>query len=99
LIEKYNYQPSRLGVEIVVPRRTPNDRADIIVYKDNEHKHPYIVIECKKDGITDSNLDKPSSKLLATPILFARHLLGLWRETQEDFLMWPGMRRPNELIM
>ncbi len=54
LIEKYGYLPSHLGVEITVPRRTPNDRADIIVYKDDEHKHPYIVIECKKDGITDS---------------------------------------------
>ncbi len=54
LVEKYGYPTSRLGIEIVVPRRTPNDRADIIIYKDDEHKHPYIVIECKKDGISDS---------------------------------------------
>ncbi|MDO8664958.1 MAG: N-6 DNA methylase [Candidatus Liptonbacteria bacterium] len=54
LIEKYGYPATRLGVEITVPRRTPSDRADIIVYKDDQHKHPYIVVECKKDGITDS---------------------------------------------
>ena len=31
LIEKYDYPAARLGVEITVPRRTPSDRADIIV--------------------------------------------------------------------
>lgn len=54
LIYKYAYHPTRIGVEVNVPRRTPNDRADLVVYNDEERKAPYIVVECKKDGIADA---------------------------------------------
>ena len=54
LIEKYNYPENRLDTEVVVPRRTPSDKADIVIFEDNEKKKPYLVVECKKDGITDA---------------------------------------------
>jgi type I restriction enzyme M protein len=54
LIYKYEYAPVRLGVEILVPRRVPSDRADLVVYRDDERKDSFIVIECKKDGISDA---------------------------------------------
>jgi len=42
LIYKYEYQPARIRFEVNVPRRTPNDYADIVIYsdKDDEHKDP-----------------------------------------------------------
>ena len=54
LILDYDYPPKRIDLEVVVPRRTPQDRADIIIYEDDELKKPYLVVECKKDGITDA---------------------------------------------
>jgi len=54
LIEKYKYPPERVDTEVVVPRRKPEDKADIVVYEDDELKTPYLVIECKKDKITDA---------------------------------------------
>jgi len=54
LIEKYNYPENRLDTEVVVPRRTPSDSADIVVFEDDEKKKPYLVVECKKDGISDA---------------------------------------------
>jgi len=54
LIYRYNYDPKRIAFEVVVPRRTPSDRADLVIYKDDELKEPYAVIECKKDGISDA---------------------------------------------
>ncbi len=54
LIEKYKYPAERIKFEVEVPRRTPSDKADIVIYEDNELKIPYLVIECKKDGITDA---------------------------------------------
>ena len=54
LIEKYDYPENRLDTEVVVPRRTPSDKADIVVFEDDEKKIPYLVVECKKDGITDA---------------------------------------------
>ena len=38
LIYKYEYAPARIGVEILVPRRVPSDRADLVVYRDDEAK-------------------------------------------------------------
>ncbi len=49
LIYRNGYEPARIGVEITVPDRTPSDRADLVVFRDDERKKPYAVIECKAD--------------------------------------------------
>jgi len=54
LIHRYGYSPDRIGVEVTVPDRSPNDYADLIVFEDDDHKRPYAVIECKRDGISDA---------------------------------------------
>ena len=54
LIYKYDYPANRIKVEVSVPDRVPTDRADIVVFSDDECKRPYIVVECKKDGVTDA---------------------------------------------
>lgn len=54
LIYKYEYPANRIKVEVVVPDRLPTDRADIVVFSDDECKRPYTVVECKKDGVTDA---------------------------------------------
>ena len=53
LVEKYQYSPSRIDIEVKVPRRTPNDYADIVVYADDDHKDNYIVVENKRRGISE----------------------------------------------
>ena len=54
LVLDYKYPSKRIDFEVTIPRRTPEDRADIVVYEDDELKKPYLVVECKKDGITDA---------------------------------------------
>lgn len=54
LILDYQYQQRQINVEVAVPRRTPEDRADIVIYEDSDLKAPYLVVECKKDGIPDA---------------------------------------------
>lgn len=54
LVLTYQYPAKRINLEVTVPRRTPEDRADIIVYEDDECKSPFLVVECKKEGITDA---------------------------------------------
>lgn len=54
LIYKYEYPANRIKVEVVIPDRLPTDRADIVVFSDDECKRPYTVVECKKDGVTDA---------------------------------------------
>src|SRR5258708_10709846 len=58
LIYLYGYEPSRIGIEVTVPDRTPSDRADLVIFRDNERKRPYAVIECKRDGISDAEFNQ-----------------------------------------
>jgi type I restriction enzyme M protein len=53
LIYRYGYSPDRIGVDITVPDRSPSDFADLVVFRDDERKRPFAVIECKKEAISD----------------------------------------------
>lgn len=56
LIQKYQYPKERIDFEVIVPRREPTDKADIVVYEDDENKKTYIVVECKPDGISQAEI-------------------------------------------
>jgi type I restriction enzyme M protein len=47
LVIDREYPANRIRLEVVVPRRTPNDWADIMVYRDDACKQPYLVVENK----------------------------------------------------
>ncbi len=44
------YPANRIRTEVPVPRRTPSDFADIVVYEDDRCRDPYLVVENKSDG-------------------------------------------------
>ena len=52
LVLKYNYLTERIQLE--VPIKPDKDRIDLLVYKDDAYKEPYIVVECKREGISDA---------------------------------------------
>jgi type I restriction enzyme M protein len=58
LIYRYGYTPDRIGVEITVPDRSPNDFADLVVFKDDDRKRPFATIECKKEAISDAEFNQ-----------------------------------------
>jgi type I restriction enzyme M protein len=58
LIYNYSYPANRVKVEVTIPDRLPIDRADIVVFVDDECKRPYAVVECKKDGVTDAEFNQ-----------------------------------------
>ena len=45
LIYKYEYPANRIKVEVIVPDRLPVDRADIVVFSDDDCKRPYAIVE------------------------------------------------------
>ena len=58
LVYKYEYLPERIGVEVSIPGRTPNNYADLVVYEDDEKKQPYFVFECKRADLSDAGFDQ-----------------------------------------
>ncbi len=58
LIFEYGYNPKRIDLEVIVPRRTPGDLADLVVFEDDGKKTPYIVVECKKPKISEAEFNQ-----------------------------------------
>jgi len=58
LIYKYEYPENRIKIEVPVPDRLPKDAADIVVFHDDTCKRPFIVVECKKDGVSDAEFNQ-----------------------------------------
>ncbi len=43
LIYRYEYDPECIGFEVNAPRRRPKDYADLVIYRDDEKKMPWMV--------------------------------------------------------
>lgn len=78
LIYRYGYEPQRIGIEITVPDRTPSDRADLVVFRDDVRKRPYAVVECKKDGISDAEFNQAVEQAFGN---------GTWTKFRADYVM------------
>ena len=65
LIEKYHYPAQRIELETEMPDRTPERYADIVIYSDDAKTKPYIVVECKKDGISDAEFEQATKQAIA----------------------------------
>ncbi len=78
LIYRYGYDPARIGVEVIVPDRTPSDRADLVVFHDDARKKPYAVIECKRDGVTDAEFNQAVEQACGN---------GTWAKFRASYVM------------
>ena len=58
LIVRRGYPANRIKTEVPVPRRTPHDVADIVVFSDDACRSPYLVVETKADGQTGRGHDQ-----------------------------------------
>ncbi len=101
LICKYEYHPERIRFEVKVPRRTPNDLADLVIYWDDELKDPYFVFECKRADVSDAEFAQSIEQAcgnranLGAP--FCGAIAGLTRRLLRFDRFPPGERNKNEL--
>ncbi|KUH89798.1 restriction endonuclease subunit M [Mycobacterium sp. IS-1556] len=104
LIYRYGYSPSRIGVEVTVPDRTPKDAADLVVFVDDERKTPFAVIECKRDGVSDAEFNQAVeqaagngtwAKLRAT---YVGVVAGLTRRFLDFGEKWGVLEREKNII-
>lgn len=87
LIEKYRYPAKRIELEVEMPDRTPERYADIVIYEDDAKHKPYIVVECKKDGISDAEFQQATKQAIANARVlhspFANCVAGNTRRAME----------------
>ena len=85
LIVERQYPPQRIRVEVTVPRRTPSDLADIVVYQDDSCRSPYLVVENKAAGQTAAGRRQAIEQLFGNANSL-RAQLGLYDEGDESIL-------------
>jgi len=79
LVIDKKYPATQMRVEVQVPRRTPSDYADIVVYTDEVCKSPYLVVECKSDPQSRGDRDQGIEQLFGNANSL-RAPLGLYDE-------------------
>jgi len=58
LVEDYLYSPRLIDFEVEVPRRTPGDFADIVVFKGEDNLENYIVVESKRVNCSGADFEQ-----------------------------------------
>ena len=100
LVLERGYPSNRIKTEVKVPRRTPNDWADIVVYKDDACKTPYIVVECKAAGQSEAEKAQGIEQLFGNANSL-RAELGLYDEYSEsifyDIQNYPATERSENI--
>ena len=101
LIYKYEYPQERIGVEVTIPGRVPNNRADLVIYKDDDLKSPYFVFECKRADISDAELAQSIEQACGYRASLGAQFCGVVAGLTQRLLRFdafpPGERDKNHL--
>ncbi len=57
LVTKYQYEPENIDLEVEMPKRVPNQFADLVIYEAGV-ENKYFVIEFKRSDITDNEFEQ-----------------------------------------
>ena len=101
LIFQYQYPPHRIRFEVNVPRRTPNDFADLVIFEDDDLKRPYFVFECKRADISDAAFGRSIEQACGNRASLGAKFCGVVAGRTRRLLRFddfpPGERERNHL--
>jgi type I restriction enzyme M protein len=96
-----DYPPNRIRTEVTVPRRTPHDSADIVVYRDDACREPYLVIENKRARLSKKERDQAIEQMFGNANSL-RAPLGLFDSGHDSVLFdvagSPSMERSSNQL-
>ena len=98
LVIARDYPTNRIRTEVTVPRRMPNDFADVMVYRDDQCREPYLVVENKACGQTSAQRNQAIEQLFGNTNS-VRAPLGLYDEGDTSFFFDVGGFPPTERLV
>jgi len=78
LILNYKYNPNRIKQYLSVTMGSEVKEADIIVYNDDECTKPHIVVECKKEEVTEQEFNQAVKQGFAYAFALAGTVKYVW---------------------
>lgn len=88
LLEKYQYESKNIWLEVEMPKRVPNQFADLVIYEPDTNK-AYFVIEFKKADISDNEFEQAVKQGIGNGrVLDSQYYGTIAWETQRFFEKW-----------
>lgn len=78
LILKYNYKPQRIKFEVPIKMGADTKRADIVVYNDDKLEIPFILVECKKQEVSEQELQQAINQAYSYAYAMPNDVKYLW---------------------
>ena len=78
LILDYNYPVNRIKQFVPVPMGSETKEADIVVYKDDICLVPYILVECKKQEVSEAEFQQAIGQAYSYAFAMAGELKYVW---------------------
>lgn len=104
LIHRYGYSPAKIGVEVTVPDRSPNDFADLVIFRDHARKSRYAVIECKAENVSTPQFEQAVEQAWGNGNAhkFRARFVGVVAGQTRRFLdcdeKWPALERERNRV-
>lgn len=103
LLYRYEYPAELIAFEVTAPDRTPERRADLVIYQAaaDGGKSPWFVFECKRADVTDAEFNQAVEQAVGNRNLLGATYCGAVAGHTRRFLRFdrfpPGERERNHL--
>ena len=103
LLYRYEYPAELIAFEVTAPDRTPERRADLVIYQAaaGGEKAPWFVFECKRADVTDAEFNQAVEQAVGNRNLLGATYCGAVAGHTRRFLRFdgfpPGERERNHL--
>ena len=78
LILTYNYPPQRIRQFVKVTMGAETKEADIVVYNDDACTKPHIVVECKKEDVSEAEFEQAGNQAFSYAQAVAGTIKYVW---------------------
>lgn len=97
LILVYGYQPACIRLFAPVQMGSTVKEADIIVYSDDLYHSPYILVECKKEDISESEFVQAIEQAFSYAVADGAHYVWITSGLKNEYYQVPN-QKPKERI-
>lgn len=97
LILEYKYPVENIKMFVTVQMGVAKKEADIIVYSDKEYLSPYIVIECKKEDISELEFKTAVNQAFSYAITEGAKFVWITSGIKDEYYQVPK-RKPKDRI-
>ena len=97
LVVDYGYDPKRIRHFVPVQMGTDTKEADIIVYNDDDLKSPLLVVECKREGISELEFNRAVDQAFSYAVAEGAQYVWVTSKLKDEYYEVPA-KKPKDRI-